>query len=46
MTKANKDKVAKGFRDAKGGNLKVADLLPTKFKKKLVASIQQKDRKP
>lgn len=46
MTKANKDKLAKGFRDKKAGSVRVETLLPTKLAKKLVASIQPKERKP
>lgn len=45
MKKADKDKVAKGFRDEKGKRVRVEMLLPTKLKKKLVTSIEPKERK-
>lgn len=42
MTKANRDKVKKAFADAKGRRVRVETLLPVKWKKKLVPSIQRK----
>lgn len=46
MTKAAKDKIKADITAAKGSRVKVETLLPTKWQKKLVASIQQKGRKP
>lgn len=45
MKQADKDKLAKAIRDEKGKPVRVETLLPVKWKKKLVASIQPKERK-
>lgn len=46
MTKAAKDKIKADITAAKGGRVKVETLLPTKWKKKLVAEITRKERQP
>lgn len=44
MTKSAKDKIKADIITAKGSRVKVGDLLPVRWKKKLVTSITRKER--